>query len=210
MYPEFRSQNSGVSMRTPAKTFEDLIVWQESHQFVLDIYGLTNELPKSEAFGLISQIRRAAISISANISEGFKLLLPFWLLNSDCWIPVWSNPSYLVPSATKSFQSKESIPDVPRAMNLWRWSFHGSKNWNLDPEGPSSNAMKLSFLFPQFIGTSVLGKGIRLCFIPLWWPQNSGSRKSTLKMRRRILPGLLRTAGPSQAWSMPFPWGSKK
>jgi len=59
-------------MRTPAKTLEDLIVWQKSHQFVLNIYALTNELPKSETFGLISQIRRAAISIPANIAEGFK------------------------------------------------------------------------------------------------------------------------------------------
>jgi len=58
-------------MRKPAKTFEDLIVWQKSHRFVLDIYRLTSELPKSETFGLISQIRRASISIPANIAEEF-------------------------------------------------------------------------------------------------------------------------------------------
>lgn len=59
-------------MRKPAQTFEDLIVWQKAHQLVLNIYGLTNEFPKSEIHGLISQIRRASISIPANIAEGFK------------------------------------------------------------------------------------------------------------------------------------------
>lgn len=55
-----------------AKSFEDLIVWQRSHQFVLSIYGFTKEFPTNEQFGLISQLRRAAVSISANIAEGFK------------------------------------------------------------------------------------------------------------------------------------------
>ena len=59
-------------MRRPAKTFQDLIVWQKSYKFVLNIYKLTNEFPKSEIYGLSSQFRRAAVSISANIAEGFK------------------------------------------------------------------------------------------------------------------------------------------
>ena len=59
-------------MRKPAKTFQDLIVWQKSYKFVLNIYKLTNEFPKSEIYGLSSQFRRAAVSISANIAEGFK------------------------------------------------------------------------------------------------------------------------------------------
>lgn len=59
-------------MRKPAKTFQDLLVWQKSHQFVLEVYRLTNKFPKSEIYGLSSQFRRAAISISANIVEGFK------------------------------------------------------------------------------------------------------------------------------------------
>lgn len=56
----------------PAKTFEDLIVWQKAHQFVLAVYGLTKTFPRTEAYGLSSQFRRAAISIAANIAEGFK------------------------------------------------------------------------------------------------------------------------------------------
>jgi four helix bundle protein len=56
----------------PAKTFEDLIVWQKAHQFVLGVYPLTADFPKSEIYGLTSQFRRASVSIPANIAEGFK------------------------------------------------------------------------------------------------------------------------------------------
>ncbi len=59
-------------MREPAKTFEDLIVWQKAHLFVLSVYRLTRSFPKSELYGLTSQFRRAAVSIPANIAEGFR------------------------------------------------------------------------------------------------------------------------------------------
>ena len=55
-----------------AKSFEDLGVWQKSHRFVLEVYRLTQSFPNHERFGLISQIRRSAVSIPANIAEGFK------------------------------------------------------------------------------------------------------------------------------------------
>jgi four helix bundle protein len=61
-----------VKHRPPAKSFEDLVVWQKAHQFVLQVYALTETFPKSEMFGLTSQLRRAAVSIAANIAEGFK------------------------------------------------------------------------------------------------------------------------------------------
>jgi hypothetical protein len=57
---------------SPARTFQDLIVWQKAHQFVLSVYALTAQFPKSELYGLTSQFRRAAISIPANIAEGFQ------------------------------------------------------------------------------------------------------------------------------------------
>jgi four helix bundle protein len=56
----------------PARTFEDLIVWQKAHQFVLEVYQITGNFSKSEIYGLASQFRRASISIPANIAEGFK------------------------------------------------------------------------------------------------------------------------------------------
>lgn len=55
-----------------AKTFKELIVWQKAHQFVLEVYEYTDDFPKSELYGLTSQFRRAAVSIAANIAEGFK------------------------------------------------------------------------------------------------------------------------------------------
>ena len=59
-------------MRTPAKTFEDLVVWQKAHAFVLETYRLSGAFPNSELCGLSSQLRRAAVSIAANIAEGFR------------------------------------------------------------------------------------------------------------------------------------------
>jgi four helix bundle protein len=58
--------------RQPAKDFQDLIVWQKAHQFVLSIYRFTKIFPKEELYGLTSQARRAAVSVPANIAEGFK------------------------------------------------------------------------------------------------------------------------------------------
>jgi hypothetical protein len=59
-------------MNKPAQSFRDLIVWQKAHEFVLRIYELTKHFPRDEQFCLIPQLRRAAISIPANIAEGFK------------------------------------------------------------------------------------------------------------------------------------------
>ena len=55
-----------------ARTFQDLIVWQRAHALVLEVYRATTPFPKYELYGLVSQIRRAAVSIAANIAEGFK------------------------------------------------------------------------------------------------------------------------------------------
>lgn len=53
------------------KGFRKLIVWQRAHQWVLLIYKLTEKFPKQEMFGLVSQMRRAAVSVAANMAEGY-------------------------------------------------------------------------------------------------------------------------------------------
>jgi four helix bundle protein len=55
-----------------SKVFTDLLVWQKSHAFVLLVYKLNARFPKEELFGRSAQMRRAVISIPANIAEGFK------------------------------------------------------------------------------------------------------------------------------------------
>jgi four helix bundle protein len=57
-----------------AKTFEDILAWQKVHQFVLNVYRVTQNFPDFERFGLGSQFQRAAVSIAANIAEGFRKL----------------------------------------------------------------------------------------------------------------------------------------
>jgi len=53
------------------KSFTELDVWKSAHQFVLNVYRYTKQFPKSETYGLVSQFRRAAVSIPANIAEGY-------------------------------------------------------------------------------------------------------------------------------------------
>jgi four helix bundle protein len=53
-------------------SFKELVMWQKAHAFVLSVYKETERFPKSELFGLTSQFRRAAVSIAANIAEGYK------------------------------------------------------------------------------------------------------------------------------------------
>jgi four helix bundle protein len=55
-----------------SRSFTDLIVWQKAHAFVLVVYKISGSFPRSEIYGLSSQFRRAAVSIAANIAEGFK------------------------------------------------------------------------------------------------------------------------------------------
>ena len=58
--------------RKPAEKFQDLVVWEKAHQLALRVYRLTTTFPKHEMFGIVSQMRRAAVSVPANIAEGFK------------------------------------------------------------------------------------------------------------------------------------------
>ncbi|OGW28582.1 MAG: four helix bundle protein [Nitrospirae bacterium GWC2_42_7] len=59
-------------MKAKAEKFEDLQVWEKAHKLVLEIYRITKDFPAEERFGLVTQMRRAAVSTPANIAEGFK------------------------------------------------------------------------------------------------------------------------------------------
>ena len=58
-------------MSNRIENFYDLDAWKKGHRLVLEIYNITKDFPKDERFGIVSQIRRAAASITANIAEGF-------------------------------------------------------------------------------------------------------------------------------------------
>jgi hypothetical protein len=61
-----------MNARPAARTFQDLLVWQKAHEFVMGTYSYSAGFPKSEVYGLASQFRRAAVSVPANIAEGFR------------------------------------------------------------------------------------------------------------------------------------------
>ena len=59
-------------MSEKIQSFVDLDAWKEGHRLVIGIYRLTREFPKEEIFGLVSQMRRCAVSVTSNIAEGFS------------------------------------------------------------------------------------------------------------------------------------------
>ena len=62
----------GVYEMEKSKRFQDVEIWKEAHKWVLDVYKITESFPKSELFGLTSQLRRSAVSVPSNFVEGFR------------------------------------------------------------------------------------------------------------------------------------------
>jgi four helix bundle protein len=58
--------------RNTIKSFTDLLAWQESHKLVLEVYKITKNWPSEELFGLVNQVRRAIVSVTSNLAEGFS------------------------------------------------------------------------------------------------------------------------------------------
>jgi four helix bundle protein len=65
-----RDSGLGVGVMTELRSHKDLRVWQKAIELVTSVYHLTRHLPKTEQFGLISQLQRAAVSVPTNIAEG--------------------------------------------------------------------------------------------------------------------------------------------
>lgn len=59
-------------MERKIRTYRDLNIWKAGIKLVKDIYALTERFPKQEMYGIVSQMRRSAISIPSNVAEGFK------------------------------------------------------------------------------------------------------------------------------------------
>ena len=68
----------------PSKNFTDLIVWQKAHEFVLETYKVTRDFPMEERFALCTQFQRAAVSIPANIAEGYKKFISDAKTEREC------------------------------------------------------------------------------------------------------------------------------
>jgi four helix bundle protein len=62
----------GYHMARKIKTYRDLNIWNAGIEVVKDIYKLTEHFPKQEMYGLVSQVRRSAVSIPSNVAEGFR------------------------------------------------------------------------------------------------------------------------------------------
>ena len=60
----------------PTQTYKELTVWQKSMDLVVKIYKRTEKFPKTEAYGLTSQLRRATVAIPSNIAEGYRRRSP--------------------------------------------------------------------------------------------------------------------------------------
>ncbi len=69
-----KKSNSDKQNMNNSRTFKDLECWQKAHEFVKAVYAVTKHFPEDERYGLTSQFRRAAVSIAANICEGYKKL----------------------------------------------------------------------------------------------------------------------------------------
>jgi four helix bundle protein len=64
------NSSATISGKQTVRNYRDLLVWQKAMSLVEDIYGLSRQFPADERFGLVAQIRRAAISVPSNIAEG--------------------------------------------------------------------------------------------------------------------------------------------
>ena len=67
-----RAEEKPIRRSQKLHRFQDLLVWQKAHDLALKVYKATREFPADERFGLVSQMRRAAVLVPANIAEGFK------------------------------------------------------------------------------------------------------------------------------------------
>lgn len=124
--------------------FQDLKVWQWSHELVLEIYRLTREFPPSERFGITSQLRRAAVSVPTNIAEGAKRvgsqdyarfinIAEGSLAETEYLITLSRDLAYLSPE--DAAKPLEEVTVVARMLNALRLKVEQGTNLRPRPHG---------------------------------------------------------------------------
>ena len=117
------------------KSYKELIVWQKAHSFVLTVYSLSEKFPKSELYGLTSQFRRAAVSIAANIAEGYVKKSPtdkirFFNISQgsleECsyYIVLSKDLNYITEE--QSISLEKLLGETERLLNTYRTKIHST------------------------------------------------------------------------------------
>jgi len=130
-------KNQTASANGKAQSYRDLLVWQKGISLAKTIYKLTAEFPSEEKFGLISQMRRAAVSVPSNIAEGqarhtsgeFVLFISHAegsLAELDTQLTLAVELGFL--SAEKSKPCASSIDELHRMLNGLRRVINGQKS----------------------------------------------------------------------------------
>ncbi|MBR6049098.1 MAG: four helix bundle protein [Bacteroidales bacterium] len=119
--------------------FEDIIAWQKARVFINHVYRVTKEFPPEEKYGLISQFQRAAVSIAANIAEGYKRMgkddkLRFLnysqgsLEECRCYIYLACDFGYITSDAADIMLDK--LEETSKTLNGYINSIVNRKNWD--------------------------------------------------------------------------------
>lgn len=120
-------------------TFEDVVAWQKARVFIRHVYEVTEKFPDDEKFGLTSQFRRAAVSIGANIAEGYKRIgkddkLRFYnysqgsLEECRCYIFLAYDINYITQEELSVLLSE--IEDTSRLLNSYSAAIVNKKQWD--------------------------------------------------------------------------------
>jgi four helix bundle protein len=119
------------------KGYRNLVMWQKAHQLVLEVYKITKTFPKEETFGITSQLRRAIVSVAANIVEGYKKrtkqskinhynIAEGSLAEADYFILLSKDLEFL--EALKFNLFEEKIDEVGKMVELYIYNIEKSKN----------------------------------------------------------------------------------
>ena len=119
--------------------FEDVIAWQKARVFINHVYHITKKFPPEEKFGLTSQFQRAAVSIAANIAEGYKRMgkddkLRFYnysqgsLEECRCYIYLANDFSYI--SSAEAEKMIDEIEETSKILNSYIIAIKNKQTWD--------------------------------------------------------------------------------